>query len=129
MRRFARYLRWAWLIEGAAQYFSGQVSLFRAAVSTRMRQGDPPAFPPSARDAIILGGTVFDLLERERGRDACALLVSRLRRGGAESSLEIAFDKRFREVESDWRRHLREIPARRAGALDELEDELDDRFY
>ena len=129
VRRFARYLRWGWLIEGAAQYFSGQVSLFLPAVSTRMRQGEEPAFPPSARDAIILGGTIFDLLERERGRDACALLVSRLRRGGAESSLEIAFDKSFSEIEREWRRHLREIPARRAGTLDELEDEHDDKFY
>ena len=94
-----------------------------------MRQGDTPAFPPSARDAIILGGTIFDLLERERGRDACALLVSRLRRGGGESSLEIAFDTSFREIEREWRRHLREIPARRAGTLDELEDEHDDKFY
>ena len=32
-----------------------------------MREGKPPAFPPSARDAIILGGTIFDLLDR-RGR-------------------------------------------------------------
>ena len=82
-RRFARYVRWAWLIEGGAQYFAGQTSLFRAAVNTRMRQGGQPAFPPSARDAIILGGTVFDLLDRERGPDACAMLVSRLRREGA----------------------------------------------
>jgi hypothetical protein len=41
-RRFARYLRWAWLIEGAAQYYSGQVPLFRAAVIRRMREGAPP---------------------------------------------------------------------------------------
>jgi hypothetical protein len=116
-RRFARYLRWAWLIEGAAQYFAGQVTLFRAAVSTRMRDGDQPSFPPSARDAIILGGTVFDLLERERGRDACSLLVSRLRRGGASSSLEIAFDARFAEIERAWRRYLREVPSRRADDL------------
>ena len=27
--------------------------------------GQRPAFPPSGRDAIILGGTVFDLLERQ----------------------------------------------------------------
>ena len=47
--------------------------------------GQPPSFPPSARDAIILGGTVFDLLESERGRDACAVLVSRLRREGADA--------------------------------------------
>lgn len=126
MRRFARYLRWAWLIEGGAQYFSGQVPLFRAAVSTRMRQGDAPSFPPSARDAIILGGTIFELLERERGRDACSLLVSRLPRGGAETSLEIAFDKRLREVERDWREYLREVPARRSG---ELGDELGDDFF
>jgi hypothetical protein len=125
LRRFARYLRWAWLIEGAAQYFSGQVSLFRAAVSTRMREGDRPAFPPSARDAIILGGTIFDLLDRERGREACSLLVSRLRRGGGRSSIEIAFDQRFEDIETNWRRYLREVPARRAGELDELDFELD----
>jgi hypothetical protein len=125
LRRFARYLRWAWLIEGAAQYFSGQVSLFRAAVSTRMREGDRPAFPPSARDAIILGGTIFDLLDRERGREACSLLVSRLRRGGARSSIEIAFDQHFEDIETNWRRYLREVPARRAGELDELDFELD----
>src|SRR5215210_4563209 len=81
-RRFARYVRWAWLIEGGAQHFAGQTSLFRAAVVTRMREKRPPAFPPSARDAMILGGTIFDLLERERGEDACIVLVSRLRRQG-----------------------------------------------
>ena len=47
-RRFATYLRWAWLIEGAAQYFAGQTSLYRAAVITRLREGDRPAFPPIA---------------------------------------------------------------------------------
>ncbi len=35
-RRFLRYLRWAWMIEGAAQYFSGQVPLFRPAVLNRL---------------------------------------------------------------------------------------------
>ena len=113
-RRFARYVRWAWLIEGGAQYFTGQTKYFRAAVNTRMRQGDPPAFPPSARDAIILGGTVFDLLERERGRDSCAILVSRLRREGPEAAIELAFGERFRVVEARWRTYLRdELPARR----------------
>jgi hypothetical protein len=94
-----------------------------------MREGDRPAFPPSARDAIILGGTVFDLLERERGRDACALLVSRLPRGGAEKALEIAFDSRFRDIEELWRRYLREVPSRRSdsfsGDLDSLGDDFD----
>jgi hypothetical protein len=116
-RRFARYLRWTWLIEGAAQYYAGQVSLFRAAVNTRMRQGKPPSFPPSPRDAIILGGTIFELLERERGRDSCDVLVSRLHRSGARGNLELAFDEPMREIERMWRRYLREdVP--RAGSLD-----------
>jgi hypothetical protein len=126
-RKFARYVRWAWLIEGGAQYFTGQTQHFRAAVNTRMRQGKPPEFPPSARDAIILGGTVFDLLERERGRDACGVLVSRLRREGAERAIELSFDARFRDVESEWRRYLREdLP--RSGGLDDLDLGDEDPF-
>jgi hypothetical protein len=117
-RRFARYLRWAWLIEGGSQYYAGQVPLFRAAVNTRMRRGGSPTFPPSARDAMVLGGTILDLLERERGPDACQVLVSRLRREGAQGSIELAFDAPLRDVEERWRRYLREeIP--RAGGSDE----------
>jgi hypothetical protein len=112
-RRFARYLRWSWLIEGAAQYYSGQTQHFRAAVIRRMREGGPPTFPPSARDAIILGGTVFDLLERHSGGpDAADLLVSRLRKDGAQGNLELAFDMPIAEIERMWRRHLREEVAR-----------------
>jgi hypothetical protein len=115
---FWRYLRWAWLAEGAAQYYAGQVPLFRAAVNTRMRIGKPPTFPPSARDAMILGGTVFELLERERGRDACHVLASRLHRDGARGNLELAFDAPMREIERVWRRYLREeLP--RTAAVDE----------
>jgi hypothetical protein len=122
-RRFARYLRWAWLIEGAAQYFSGQVPLFRAAVIRRMREGKPPSFPPAAPDAIILGGTVFDLLAREVGLSAAEVLVSRPGRGSLESSIEIAFDAPLAEVERAWRRHLRELTDRRPepeGGIPEL---------
>jgi len=57
--RFTRYLRWAWLVEGAAQHFSRQVDLYRAAVIRRLREGSRPTFPPSRRDAILLGGTIF----------------------------------------------------------------------
>ena len=47
------------------------------------------------------------------------MLVSRLRREGAQQAIELAFDARFREVERAWRRYLREdLP--RAGTLDEL---------
>jgi hypothetical protein len=122
-RRFARYLRWAWLIEGGAQYFAGQVPLFRAAMVRRMREGGQPAFPPSPRDAIILGGTVFDLLDQHVGPGACELLVGRLRREGARGNLELAFDAPMGEIERAWRRHLRDqtsarrVPLAEPGAL------------
>ncbi len=108
-QRFARYLRWAWLVEGGAQYFSRQVGLYRAAVIRRMREGPRPSFPPSRRDAVILGGTVFDLLEIERGGGACELVVARLRRDGPVGQIETAFDARISDVEAAWRDHLREI--------------------
>src|SRR3954468_14003519 len=107
-RRFGRYLRWAWLVEGGAQYFARQASLYRAAVIRRLREGSRPSFPPSRRDAVILGGTLFDLLEEERGPAACEQLVTRLHREGPASNLEAAFDARAREIENAWRDYLRE---------------------
>ena len=114
-RRFGRYLRWAWLVEGGAQYFSRQVGLYRAAVIRRLREGSRPSFPPSRRDAVILGGTIFDLLENERGADACKVLVSRLRREGPAANLEGAFDASLREIEDVWRTSLREVARPTAG--------------
>ncbi len=108
-RHFITYLRWAWLIEGAAQYFAGQTSYYRAAVITRLREGDRPAFPPSRRDALILGGTIFDLLDRHAGPDACVRMASRLHRLGARGNLELAFEARMRDIERAWRMHLDEI--------------------
>src|SRR3954452_24384024 len=119
-RRFLRYLQWTWLIEGAAQYYANQVLLFRAAVSTRLRDRRPPTFPPLARDAMILGGTIFDLLERERGPDACDVLASRLRRDGPRRALELAFDGRIRDIEREWRDYLRKLTERRLDLADEV---------
>jgi hypothetical protein len=107
-RRFGRYLRWAWLVEGGAQYFARQGSLYRGAVIRRLREGSRPSFPPSRRDAVILGGTLFELLEEERGPGACEMLVSRLHREGPAANLEAAFDARARDIENAWRDYLRE---------------------
>jgi len=107
----ARYLRWAWLIEGGAQYFAGQGSDFRTAVLRRLTVGQQPAFPPSARDAIILGGSVFELLEDERGPGACDLLVSRLPKAGPAAALETAFDAGISEIESSWRDYIERVTA------------------
>jgi hypothetical protein len=107
--RFLRYLSWAWLVEGSAQHFSRQVDLYRAAVIRRLREGSRPSFPPGRRDAILLGGTIFDLLEDYRGGGACELVVARLRRDGPVANLEFAFDLEAREVEAMWRQYLRDL--------------------
>ena len=67
---FVRYIRWAWLAAGAAQYFSGQTAFARPAIARRLREGKEPDFPPGIRDAQLLGGTVVDLIARGAGRAA-----------------------------------------------------------
>ena len=110
-RSLVRYLRWAWLAEGAASYLSGQVRHLRPAIARRLREGPPPRFPPSVRDAPLLGGTVFSLLERGGGREACAALASRLDPGGPAATIERAFMRPGVEVERDWRAHLKALAA------------------
>ena len=88
----------------------------------RLNEGRSPSFPPSARDAIILGGSVFDLLDREVGRHACDLLVSRLPKSGPETALETAFGARMREIEPAWLDHVTSSPTGgRSGPQDGLE--------
>jgi hypothetical protein len=106
-RTFARYVRWAWLCEGAATHFAGQGPHLRAAILRRLREGPRPAFPPDARDAPLLGATVFALLERERGAQACAELASgRLSASGPQPTVERAFERHFSDVERAWRESL-----------------------
>ena len=105
-RSFYRYVRWAWLCEGAAAFFSWQVDHLRPAIARRLREGGRPAFPPSARDAPLLGGTVFSLLDELAGEPACVELASSLHPGGARPAIEKAFKRPFVEVEHAWREHL-----------------------
>jgi hypothetical protein len=112
-RSFARRLRWAWLAQGAPQYFSGQVPHLRPAIARRLREGAAPRFPPAPRDAALLGGTVFDLLAREGGERACVRLATLpLPAAGAPAALEKAFDgRRLRHTEDAWRAHLARLVA------------------
>jgi hypothetical protein len=104
---FVRSLRWAWLLHGAAQYFAGQVEHLRPAIKRRLHEGGRPSFPPSIRDAPLLGGTVFDLLAREEGASAPARLASRLNPEGAEAALIKAFGGReLRHTANRWQAHL-----------------------
>ena len=105
-RSFGRYLRWAWLCEGAATHFAGQTRHLRPAIARRLKEGGKPSFPPSARDAPLLGGTVFGLLAEGAGDEACAALASRLDPDGPRSALERAFARPLDEVEPDWRDYL-----------------------
>jgi hypothetical protein len=58
---------------------------------------------------VILGGTIFDLLETERGPDACERLALHILPGGTASTLEAAFEAPIGEIEGAWRDHLRAI--------------------
>lgn len=103
---FRRYLRWAWLCEGAATHLSGQTRFLRPAIARRLREGPPPSFPPSARDAQLLGGTLFALLERGDGPEACVRLAAELDPEGGRVAIERAFARPLDEVEQDWRAYL-----------------------
>ncbi len=103
-------LRWAWLLEGAARWFSGQTEHARPAIARRLREGGRPAFPPGLRDAPLLGGTVIDLLAREEGEAAAARFASRLHPQGPRAALTRAFGGRsFVHTEGAWRSHLARI--------------------
>ncbi|MFZ0041649.1 MAG: hypothetical protein WAK93_10100 [Solirubrobacteraceae bacterium] len=111
--RARRDLRWAWLLDGSAAWFSGQVEHARPAIARRLREGGRPSFPPGVRDAPLLGGTVIDLLAREQGQRAAARLCTRLEPEGPRTALNKAFDGRpLVHTEGAWRSHL----SRLAGA-------------
>ena len=108
---FVRYLRWAWLAQGAAQYLSGQVPHLRPAIARRLHEGPRPDFPPGMRDAALLGGTVFDLLAREEGGAAAVSLACRpLHPDGAGAALVKAFGGRdTAHTAAAWRAHLERL--------------------
>lgn len=102
-----RHWRWAWLVEGAAQWLAGQARHARPAIARRLREGGEPSFPPGVRDATLLGGSVLDLLAREEGREAVAALISHLHPDGPRAALEDAFGARsLAHTERTWRAGL-----------------------
>lgn len=105
-------LRWAWLLEGAARWFSGQLEHARPAIARRLREGGRPAFPPGVRDALLLGGTVIDLLARQQGTQAAIELACQLHPRGPRVALARAFgDPGLARTEQAWRSHLRRLAA------------------
>lgn len=110
-RSFRRYVRWAWLCEGAATHFCGQTRHLRAAIVRRLREGPRPQLPPSARDAQLLGGTLFSLLEREAGREAAVALALSRDFETSRHALEGAFGRSLPAVARDWRDYLDSLRA------------------
>lgn len=105
--RTAVSMRWAWLLEGASRWFSGESAAARPAVIGRLRGGPGPAFPPAFRDAPLLAGTVIELLVREEGERAAVELAGRLHPGGARGALIKAFGGRpLVHTEGAWRSYL-----------------------
>jgi len=110
-RSFGRYLRLAWLAEGAAAWLSGQVPHLRPAITRRLREGGRPSFPPAPRDALILGGTVFSLLDEEAGPRAAVALARAIPAERPETALTRAFGRPLGELTRDWRDYLDELRA------------------
>ncbi len=104
-----RVLRWSWLWTGAGQYFGGQTVHARPAVARRLREGGEPSFPPSTRDALLLGGSVLDLLANERGEQAVVDLVCARPEGRPDRVLERAFGQPLVHVGGRWRAHLARV--------------------
>ena len=101
--RLKRWLGAAWFVEGAAQWLSGQTRHVRPAVTRRLHEGGAPAFPPRPADALLLGGTIFDLLAREEGERAAVAAA----RDGPAQLLQTGFRGRgARHTEEAWRSHL-----------------------
>jgi hypothetical protein len=106
VRRTVLELRWAWLVEGAAAQLSGQTPHLRGAVARRLREGRQPSFPPAARDAPLLGGTLLEMLEEAKGREAITDITAHIDRAGAMHMIEAAFGRRPLEIEREWRERL-----------------------
>ncbi|MFP5362845.1 MAG: hypothetical protein ACLGI5_08965 [Thermoleophilia bacterium] len=112
-RATLRAARWAWLVAGGAQWFSGQTAHARPAIARRLREGGRPDFPPSVRDAALLGGTVIDLVAREEGAETAARLACSLPRGGPREALVSVFHGRaLVHTEGTWRAHLARLAGR-----------------
>jgi hypothetical protein len=108
---FRRYVRRAWLCEGAATWLSGQTRHLRGAIVRRLREGQRPAFPPSTRDAQLLGGTLFAMLAGEAGVEAGVDLAATRDSVRDRPAIERAFGRPAASVERDWREYLDSLSA------------------
>jgi hypothetical protein len=75
-------------------------------VARRLREGGPPSYPPGRADAMLLGGTVIDLLAREEGDRAAVAAI----REGPQTVLDaLGGRRRDRHTAAAWRSHLTRV--------------------
>lgn len=103
-------LRWAWLVEGASRWLSGESGHSRSVVGQYMRSGRRPHFPPGPRDAPLLAPILIELLAEQEGARGVARLAGRLHTGGADAALLYAFPGQgLSSIETEWRSRLRRL--------------------
>ncbi len=103
-------LRWAWLLDGAARWFSGESGYARGVLGQYLRAGHRPHFPPLARDAALTAPPLIDLLAQQHGEAAVVRLAARLHTSGAHIALSSAFPgQALGTIEAEWRSRLRRL--------------------
>ncbi|MBJ7470908.1 MAG: hypothetical protein JHD16_06375 [Solirubrobacteraceae bacterium] len=75
LHRAVRKRAWFWLAWGAGQTLVGQVPMLASTIAARRRERRALVMPPHARDAVALGGSIVELVLRERGLTALVRLL------------------------------------------------------
>jgi hypothetical protein len=75
LQRALRRRDWFWLAWGAGQTLVGQVPMLASVIALRRKERRALHIPPAMRDAVVLGGSVTELVLRERGLTALVHLL------------------------------------------------------
>lgn len=75
LHRVVRKRAWFWLAWGAGQALVGQVPMLASTIAARRRERRALQLPPPPRDAVALGGSIVELVRRERGLTALVKML------------------------------------------------------
>lgn len=75
LQKAVRKRAWFWLAWGAGQALVGQVPMLASTIAVRRRERRALVVPPPARDAVALGGSLVELVLRERGLTALVRML------------------------------------------------------
>lgn len=67
LQRTLRRRAWFWLAWGAGQTLVGQVPMLASVIALRRKERRALQVPPPMRDAVVLGGSIVELVLRQRG--------------------------------------------------------------